>query len=197
PQGRALRSGPDRLDLERRTRDLEHSRSQVELGRRRASSHRRSPDRSPGEDAVAHGHRRGRLVGRRERRGHRGGRARCRSRRLARATRVAGTTPRAGRLGCVCRRLAAGGGMTLVLAAGNGKVLWYLTRATGVVSLLLLTAVLLLGIASSIRWRSDRWPRFVVADLHRNLTLLSIFFVVIHVVTSVADGFAPIRLVDA
>jgi DMSO/TMAO reductase YedYZ heme-binding membrane subunit len=33
--------------------------------------------------------------------------------------------------------------------------------------------------------------------LHRNLTLLAIVFVVVHVVTTIADGYAPIRLTDA
>jgi hypothetical protein len=39
-------------------------------------------------------------------------------------------------------------------------------------------------------------PRFVVGGLHRNLTLLAVAFVVVHVVTTVADGFAPIKLTD-
>ncbi len=87
--------------------------------------------------------------------------------------------------------------MSLLLAASNTKALWYLTRGTGVVSLILLTTVLVLGVLGVTRWRSERWPRFLVAGLHRNLTLFAIAFVVVHVVTTVADGFAPIRLVDA
>jgi Ferric reductase like transmembrane component len=84
-----------------------------------------------------------------------------------------------------------------VLAAGNAKILWYLTRGSGVVALLLLTGSLLLGILNALRWQGKRWPRFAVGDLHRNLTLLSIVFVALHVVTTVADGFAPIGFVDA
>ena len=53
--------------------------------------------------------------------------------------------------------------MNLLLAASNAKALWYLTRGTGVVSLLLLTAVLVLGVLGVTRWRSERWPRFLVA----------------------------------
>ncbi len=87
--------------------------------------------------------------------------------------------------------------MSLLLAASNAKALWYLTRGTGVVALVLLTAVLVLGVLGTIRWRSERWPRFLVAGLHRNLTLFAIAFVVVHVVTTVADGYAPIRFVDA
>ncbi len=84
--------------------------------------------------------------------------------------------------------LAAGG--------GNAKVLWYLTRGSGVVALLLLTASMLLGVLGALRWSAERWPRFAITSIHRNLTLLSIVFVAIHVVTTVADGFAPIGLLD-
>ena len=82
-------------------------------------------------------------------------------------------------------------------AALNARALWYLTRGTGVVALLLLTTSLALGILTSVRWRSARWPRFAVSGLHRDLTLLSIAFVAVHVSTTVLDGYAPIRLVDA
>jgi DMSO/TMAO reductase YedYZ heme-binding membrane subunit len=84
----------------------------------------------------------------------------------------------------------------MIVAATNAKTLWYLTRGTGVVALLLLTASVVLGTLSSARWKSKRMPRFVVGALHRNLTLLAVAFVVVHVVTTVADGFAPIRLID-
>ena len=87
--------------------------------------------------------------------------------------------------------------MTLLAAAGNAKALWYLTRGTGTVALLLLTAGLVLGVAGSTRWRSTRWPRFLVVGLHRNVTLLALAFVVVHVVTTVADAFAPVRVWDA
>src|SRR5205814_7533449 len=71
------------------------------------------------------------------------------------------------------------------------------TRGSGVVALLLLTAGLILGIVGTLRWRSDRWPRFAVVAIHRNLTLFAIVFVVVHVVSTVVDGFAPIGLKDA
>ena len=78
-----------------------------------------------------------------------------------------------------------------------GKELWYLTRGSGVVALVLLTASVLLGILSSLGARTNRWPRFAVGGAHKNLTLLSVVFVGFHVVTTVADGYAPIRLTDA
>ena len=79
----------------------------------------------------------------------------------------------------------------------SAHVLWFVTRGSGVVSLLLLTGIVVLGVAGATRWRSDRWPRFVVAGLHRNLTLLALVFIAIHVLTTVTDGYAPISLVSA
>jgi sulfoxide reductase heme-binding subunit YedZ len=86
----------------------------------------------------------------------------------------------------------------MILAlGGNAKALWYLTRGTGVVALLLLTSSIVLGVLTSVRFRTARWPRFVTAGLHRNLTLLAICFVAVHVLTTLADGYAPIGLKDA
>ena len=79
----------------------------------------------------------------------------------------------------------------------SAHVLWFVTRGSGVVSLLLLTAVVVLGVTGATRWRSVRWPRFVVAGLHRNLTLLVLVFIAIHVITTVTDGYAPISFVSA
>ena len=85
-----------------------------------------------------------------------------------------------------------------MLARGRGpSPLWYATRGSGVVTLVLLTAAVCLGILTTVRWRTDRLPRFVVAGLHRNLTLLAVAFLAVHVATAIADGFAPIGLRDA
>jgi methionine sulfoxide reductase heme-binding subunit len=61
----------------------------------------------------------------------------------------------------------------------------------------LLSAGVLLGVMSSTRWHPPRTPRFLVLGLHRNVTLLGLAFVVVHVVTTVADHFAPIGYQDA
>ena len=84
----------------------------------------------------------------------------------------------------------------MLAAAGNSKALWYATRATGMVSLVLLTLSVALGIAQTVRYASPRWPRFVVAALHRNASLLAVAFLAVHITTAVADSFAPIRLID-
>ncbi|MGZ4390688.1 MAG: ferric reductase-like transmembrane domain-containing protein [Gaiellaceae bacterium] len=80
-----------------------------------------------------------------------------------------------------------------MIGATGPTTLWYLSRGTGVVSLVLLTAAVVLGVAGSLRAR----PRVLLAGLHRNLPLLAIAFVVAHVLTTVADGYAPIGVKDA
>jgi len=85
----------------------------------------------------------------------------------------------------------------VILATSGPSAYWYATRGTGVVALLLLTTGVLLGVLTSTRWSSPRWPRFVVSGLHRNLTLLALAFVVVHVVTTILDGYAPIGIRDA
>src|SRR5262245_52142741 len=74
---------------------------------------------------------------------------------------------------------------------------WYASRATGIVALLLLTAVLVLGILVNRQGRLPGLPRFAVTDLHRNLSLLSVAFIAVHVLTAVADTYVHIPLVSA
>jgi DMSO/TMAO reductase YedYZ heme-binding membrane subunit len=77
----------------------------------------------------------------------------------------------------------------------QSTALWYASRATGVVSLLLLTAVVLLGVLVNRQGRLPGLPRFVVTGLHRNLSLLGVAFVAIHVITAVLDPYVTIRIV--
>lgn len=70
--------------------------------------------------------------------------------------------------------------------------LWYAARVTGVISLVLLSASVVLGILLQTRAASEKWPRLVVSGLHRNLSLLVCVFLVLHIVTAEADTFAPV-----
>ena len=67
----------------------------------------------------------------------------------------------------------------------NSTALWYASRATGVVTLLLLTAVVVLGILVNRQGRLPGLPSFAVTGLHRNISLLAVAFLVIHVVTAI------------
>jgi sulfoxide reductase heme-binding subunit YedZ len=82
-------------------------------------------------------------------------------------------------------------------AATGTQVMWYFTRATGLVALVLLTASVVLGIVETSTWSSPRWPRFVIAALHRNISLLVMIFLAGHVATAVLDSFAPIGWLDS
>ncbi|MBV9804910.1 MAG: ferric reductase-like transmembrane domain-containing protein [Solirubrobacterales bacterium] len=87
--------------------------------------------------------------------------------------------------------------MTPVLASTlSPSAYWYLARGTGAVSLVLLTAAVVLGILGSVRFTAPRWPRFAIDAVHRDVSLLVIVVLIIHIVTSVLDGFAPITLLD-
>jgi methionine sulfoxide reductase heme-binding subunit len=77
------------------------------------------------------------------------------------------------------------------------SVTWYLTRGSGAVALVLLTVALVLGIPIVRLANPTYAPRMVVQLLHRNASLLAIAFVAVHVMTTVADSFVTIRLVDA
>jgi predicted ferric reductase len=78
----------------------------------------------------------------------------------------------------------------------NGPALWYATRATGLVTLLLLTASVLLGLLTTGRFTSEKWPRFLTVGLHRNLSLLVLVFLALHVGTTVIDTFVSIPVVS-
>jgi predicted ferric reductase len=73
--------------------------------------------------------------------------------------------------------------------------LWYASRATGVVSLALLSLVMIIGMLVNRQGRLPGLPRFAVLGLHRNLSLIAVAFLVIHVLTAVFDGYVTIGLV--
>jgi methionine sulfoxide reductase heme-binding subunit len=75
--------------------------------------------------------------------------------------------------------------------------LWYTTRATGLVALVLLTISMVLGLLSSVGYQRPELPRFVTAGLHRNASLLALAFTAVHVVTTVADSYVSIPVQDA
>jgi DMSO/TMAO reductase YedYZ heme-binding membrane subunit len=84
-----------------------------------------------------------------------------------------------------------------VTGINSSTALWYTSRATGVVCLLLLTAVLLLGLLVTRQGRLPGLPRFAVTGLHRNLALLAVVFVAVHVITAVVDGYVNIPIISA
>lgn len=74
----------------------------------------------------------------------------------------------------------------------NDTVLWYAARGAGIVTLVLLTGVLVLGIVSAMRWQTATWPRFLTTGFHRNLALATLIFLAVHIVTAVVDPFTAL-----
>jgi predicted ferric reductase len=79
----------------------------------------------------------------------------------------------------------------------KGPGLWYVTRATGLVALLMLTASVLLGLLAAGRFGGERWPRFLTQGLHRNVSLLVVAFLTLHVASTVLDTYTSIPLTAA
>ena len=78
------------------------------------------------------------------------------------------------------------------------NALWYVSRGTGVFALLLLllTFVVVLGVLTRQGRPLPGVPRFVVMGMHRNVSLLALFLLVIHVTTVVSDSYAKVGWAD-
>jgi methionine sulfoxide reductase heme-binding subunit len=98
---------------------------------------------------------------------------------------------------------AAGTGVTAApghaqsLVINSSTPLWYTTRATGLVAMVLLTVSMAFGLLSSVGYQRPGLPRFVTVGLHRNSALLALAFTAAHVVTTITDGYAHIPVQDA
>jgi len=79
----------------------------------------------------------------------------------------------------------------------NDTILWYTTRGAGAVSLVLLSAVVVLGVLSTLRFESASWPRFLTTGLHRNIALTALVFLALHIVTAVIDPFTHLGWLPA
>ena len=79
----------------------------------------------------------------------------------------------------------------------SDTLLWYTTRGAGAVSLVLLTAVVVLGILSALRVQAAGWPRFLTTGLHRNLALMTLVFLALHIITAVVDPFTHLGWLTA
>ena len=78
----------------------------------------------------------------------------------------------------------------------SSDALWYLGRGTGIVTLLLLTISVVLGIGTRSGRPAPWLPRFAVAALHRNTSLLATVFLVLHVVLLLFDPYAQLNVLD-
>jgi methionine sulfoxide reductase heme-binding subunit len=82
-------------------------------------------------------------------------------------------------------------------SSSSSTALWFLSRGTGVVTLVLFTIVIVLGVLTRGGRPLPGLPRFAVAGLHRNVSLLAVAFLAVHIGTAVMDPFVTIRWIDA
>lgn len=82
------------------------------------------------------------------------------------------------------------------MSASLVDALWYLGRGTGVVSLVLLTATVVLGVATRSGRPAVGLPRFGVAALHRSTSLMAVLCLIVHVGSLLLDPYAQLSLVD-
>ena len=75
--------------------------------------------------------------------------------------------------------------------------LWYTTRATGLVSLVLFTLVVWLGTLVANRIGGTSIGRFEVNELHRSLSIVAMVFLAIHVATTLVDSFVATGPISA
>ena len=76
------------------------------------------------------------------------------------------------------------------------QLTWFVARGSGAVTLLMLTASFVLGIPTVLSSGSRLAPRLLLQQLHRNISLLVVVFLTLHVATSVFDTFVDIRWID-
>jgi DMSO/TMAO reductase YedYZ heme-binding membrane subunit len=79
-----------------------------------------------------------------------------------------------------------------VIIVTSTTPLWYATRASGLTAMVLLSASMVLGVLTSVRYQRPGWPRFLTVGLHRSVSLMALAFTAIHIATSLADQFVPI-----
>ncbi|ARC58095.1 hypothetical protein AS850_13510 [Frondihabitans sp. 762G35] len=77
------------------------------------------------------------------------------------------------------------------------EALWALGRGTGIASLVLFTASIVLGIITRSGRPLPGLPRFSVTLVHRNVTLVATLFLVVHIVSLLFDPYAQLTLLDA
>jgi sulfoxide reductase heme-binding subunit YedZ len=76
------------------------------------------------------------------------------------------------------------------------NALWYFARGSGLISLVLLTVVVALGIGARSGRTAFGLPRFAVNMLHRNAALLAVFLLAGHVLSLLFDPYAQLRVFD-
>jgi methionine sulfoxide reductase heme-binding subunit len=69
---------------------------------------------------------------------------------------------------------------------------WGVSRGSGYVAIVLFTLSVTLGILTTQRLKSRWWPAFLSQELHRNISLLAVSFLGIHIITILSDKYVKL-----
>lgn len=83
------------------------------------------------------------------------------------------------------------------MIAMTSPYLWYTTRATGIVALVLFTLVVALGTLVANRVGGTTVGRFELNELHRSISIVAMVFLVIHILTTVVDSYVSTGILAA
>ncbi len=86
---------------------------------------------------------------------------------------------------------AAGKWFNWLFALDSVQLWWYVTRASGIVAYLLLWFSMVLGLGVTSKFLDRMLDRMFTYDFHQFISLLSIAFVVLHVVVLLLDRYLP------
>lgn len=82
------------------------------------------------------------------------------------------------------------------MIALTSPYLWYTTRATGIVTLVLFTLVVALGTLVSNRIGGTMVGRFELNELHRSISIVAMIFLLIHVLTTIVDSYVATGIIS-
>lgn len=82
------------------------------------------------------------------------------------------------------------------MIAFTSPYLWYTTRATGIVTLVLFTLVVTLGTLVSNRIGGTMVGRFELNELHRSISIVAMIFLAIHVLTTIVDSYVSTGIIS-
>lgn len=70
-----------------------------------------------------------------------------------------------------------------------GTITWDVARAGGFTAYILVTLSVAIGLALTLHWQTNRWPRIINSELHNFITLLALIFTGVHVLAVWVDPF--------
>lgn len=85
----------------------------------------------------------------------------------------------------------------IVLASSGLSLTWIVERSSGLMTLTLLSLATFLGAVVSAQWHSWRFPEVTAISLHRNVSLLALVFLAIHVLSTVLDSYVDVPISNA